>query len=111
MPLLNQPFSKWAQANIGVSIHLQEDFCVCPVSTKLVNIFCLVCHVYPPILISFWKCKKRRFPGRADQNTGAELEEPFRKIINFFILNLPVPRLNQLFSKQEQGNIRIFICL
>ena len=45
VPLLNQPFSKWAQANIGVSIHLQEDFCVCPLSTKLVNIFCVVCRM------------------------------------------------------------------
>ena len=45
MPLLNQPFSKWAQANIGVSIHLQEDFCVCSLPTKLVNIFCVVCRM------------------------------------------------------------------
>ena len=45
VPLLNQPFSKWAQANIGVSIHLQEDFCVCSLPTKLVNIFCVVCRM------------------------------------------------------------------
>ena len=43
--LLNQPFSKWAQVNIGVSIHLQEDFCVCSLPTKLVNIFCVVCRM------------------------------------------------------------------
>ena len=45
VPLLNQPFSKWAQANIGVSIHLQEDFCVCLLPIKLVNIFCVVCRM------------------------------------------------------------------
>ena len=45
VPLLNQPFSKWAQANIGVSIHLQENFCVCSLPTKLVNIFCVVCRM------------------------------------------------------------------
>ena len=45
VPLLNKPFSKWAQANIGVSIHLQEDFCVCSLPIKLVNIFCVVCRM------------------------------------------------------------------
>ena len=45
VPLLNKPFSKWAQANIGVCIHLQEDFCVCSLPIKLVNIFCVVCRM------------------------------------------------------------------